>query len=210
MRTSIKGAITAGMVPGHSKGHVLKEEKPMTSSNITLVWRAGVLILACLSLQSAYGQEGGATTTPISPPGAHHTTGRSTEPNWVRELIHEFAKLRREVLESRVEAQQQKTSALEQSVEQLEAERLKLQGEEVRNLQQLALLDAQLATAVTGEQKVVIESEKAMLSGAELEQLRAKQSKLAQRAAVTKQQLTSEQQILQNLRQRMERVGSSR
>jgi hypothetical protein len=128
----------------------------------------------------------------------------------IREILREIAALRRDLLESKVEAQQLRASTAEKTLSDLEAERQSLSVQERESLEQISRLDAQMtATTPSPEERAILETQKATLSGPELDRLHGRQNEIDQRASGVRQTLAIEQQKVRELQQRLTQVPAA-
>ncbi len=128
----------------------------------------------------------------------------------MRQVLRALAALRREILESKVEAQQQKTSDLERTISDLDAEREGARATEQQWLEQVSRLEAhEGSTPPATAERALIEAEKEAVSGPELERLHLHQSEIDQQSASARQMLSIEQQRLREIQQRLAEVQTA-
>jgi hypothetical protein len=128
----------------------------------------------------------------------------------IRQILREIEALRRDLLESKVEAQQLRAASAERTLSDLDAERQRLSARERESLEQISRLDAQVIPSTSSpEERAILETQKATLSGQELDRLHARQNEIDQRASGVRQTLAIEQQKLRELQQRLTQVPAA-
>ena len=176
-----------------------------TKRAITNTLRAAVCCLVVGLLQAGQNQGTDQTGSAAAPQSVCANDSVS-----IREILREIEALRRDLLESKVEAQQFRASTAEKTLSDLDAARQHLSVQEQESLEQIGRLDAQAAvSASSSEERAILEAQRATLSGPELDRLHARQNEIDQQAAGVRQTLAIEQQKLRDLQQRLTQVPAA-
>jgi hypothetical protein len=150
----------------------------------------------------------------VTAPRASETVARSTlaEPKVhaaCASLSDELHTLRRELAEWRLEAQTERLKRLEMVLEQTRIQRSNLASETQAITQQIMALETQLQASASGsEQRLILDAEKAYLTGPNLERLRNAQVRLDRQDADLQLQLRAEQAQLDALQRHLQRLSS--
>lgn len=159
--------------------------------------------LFLLANAAAWGQGlSGSTAAPCAP--------NSVDEAQQKGLLQEVRKLRIELLEVRMEAQNVKVLNLEQGLTQIEVQRSRLLEEERAAPQQLANLDPRYqGQTLLPEQRAELEILKATFMATQTEHLNTERSALQAREAETSAALQLEQQRLQALKAKLNELTAA-
>jgi len=126
-----------------------------------------------------------------------------TQTRLLQRLTVEVRKLRSELLEQRLEAQELKLTLLKRELEQARAKQQQLEEEEQALSQEVAELDKQLSqSTLTTEDREQLETAKTELDGGRLERLRAERQKVTEQKAQLLELLVRAEQRWQELSER--------
>ena len=129
---------------------------------------------------------------------------------WLRFIGLEVRQLRVELFEHRLASEGEKITVLERDLAVARADRAALQAEESAHRQQIANLDAQLASAgVDPEARAQMEASKSELGGRAAERIRTTQSTLGAREAEINDRMRLAKTHLQTLANRMKQLSSA-
>jgi hypothetical protein len=171
--------------------------------------KALLTIIGCLTaaLVSDAQTVNGPTANSSGAEQANSDEGGSKAP--CKALIQELYSLRRDVAEWRLELRNERVNRLDTLLEQIRTERLRISNETQAVTQQITALDTQLGTAAAGsEQRLMLEAEKAMLTGPNLERLKTAQGALDRQETDLQTQLRTEQERVDLLQRFLQRLGS--
>jgi hypothetical protein len=98
------------------------------------------------------------------------------QPHW-QEILREIHELRLAIVEARLETAAERVPLLKQTLDQIRFEQLRLKQEQALSAEQVAQLDAQLATAnVTPDQRLQLEDMRSAMTGGQTERIQSDQS----------------------------------